>query len=579
MLLLSILFLLPTVHASTCDETLEVFYEGICRSCSDMVLINHMRCDIYEAVVDTYPPEELVSGGIVNTVCVPYDCTLPDNMLHCTVPTDRHDGTHTLDTNGNILNFAVTAFDPVNVVPHINWLSDQLHYNKADYKYDGGNELVSAWVSIVTQMDWPYVELNSHDHCVWLMDRHGDLPEQLLDEHCTVMTPFGDDIIYNFYAALTICYTNMTEADCEGTNYQVNGEDMTWQRLAFREPYRWNRVWYGDTAGSLSTCHRNWMEVTMLVQNGTANTDVSANVVLAENNIAESTEHLVLHDNGGNHTVAPQYQVQLDNENFDLTVEREVDGAWVLQTMSSTQHYLQLSKFYRILIDTKYRFNYTVRNEQMHGMPNLREAIQQQYDEVVFVYQWTYDERYDGTFSIGPRYTWNTYQQESYDVVDFSIVTSLHPNLDYWSEDSVRLETSITWSHSADPGRRLNSRVSHDSYQPRWGLGNPLSMYGYTGLPEGMEDKIDASQIVLTKNQGAIKLGWEELTIFGLSFFGLSVVAFCTVHRYVGRKNYPVKLLSGISSNMDVNSLHELQTPLLYNRIAEGVVVKGSDIL
>lgn len=548
------------------DNDLEVMYEGVCRNCHAMYQINLMMCAVYAPVADTYPPLMFNNDTGLNDVCVHYDCIEDDDLLHCNHPVNRHDGSDTLEVDGNYLNFAVTGFDPVTVVPHINWLSDLLYYNQEHYDYDGGDELVSAWVSVVRSMDYPYEDLNSHSHCLWRMGRDGEFGENYLDDHCSVKTMDGDDEVYNFFAALTICYTNQTEFDCENKSLTVGGEPMTWQRLAYREPYKWNRVWYGETDGYLSQCHRNWMDFTILVQNDAALTTVDDNVILGATNIANGVEHLVLHSADGNHTVQPMYEITLSMANFDLSVERYVGSEWQLQETSSTHHYLAHTDFYRMLIDTQYRFNYTMKQHQYHGMPDLREAVRDQFDNVTFVYKWTYDENYDGAFSSGPRYTWQTYSQEVTNLVDFTIVTSISPFLEYWMEDSVRMEVSIQWSHSSDGGgRRLSV---HDSYNPLWGTKDPLAVYGYTGQSEGDNSDVD------TKVDGHDSIGMAELSLFAIVFFVLSVVAMCTVRWHGSRKGH-----SAASSSSKQMSVSELHRPLLYNKIAQGVVVKGEDVL
>lgn len=465
-------------------ENLQVEFEDFCYTCDDLNALAEARCIVYDTVPTTWPIEKEFNNTGINITCTPYVCVEPDYMLHCASP-NRLPSSPVLD---NYITLQVTDTDSSNervkMRPFINWDSPHLYYNKPGYSYGGGLEYVSSWINTATTMDYPFVELDDHDHCIFRMNREGSFDEQWQDTSCFDMTVDGTRTTINFYLALTICYTNLDEAACESQTYAFydDGVPVSWQRPAYRTPYLWNKVWYGSTAGHNSICIRNWQYSQVVVVDGTVE-ELSDSVTINSVSIIDPDDSPVVnHDDVI--TIGPSYNVTLDSGDFDMTFEHYHEGVWSTMSTSNAVHYLRQTDFYRIVLGDRYRFSLSVKNKPMFSEDNLREAIANKFVSATVNYEWQYDKHYDGIFIAGDRYTAFSHQVEALTVNDFVVDTSFECNLPYFVEDSMRLVVFIEWQSAS--GRRLSTESLE--YQPSWGKNNgAIMVYGYTALPKTNE--------------------------------------------------------------------------------------------
>lgn len=468
--------------AATCaPPNLQVDFEGQCYACDELYTLAVSRCDVYDTVPTNWPPEKYDATTDSNVTCTPYVCVEPDYMLHCAAPerlpssnaSENYITVHVVDADA--------ANERIKLRPFINWNSPHLYYNKPGYDYGDGLGYVSSWINTLVTMNYPYVELDDHDHCVFRMNRQGEFEEQWQDLNCFNSTVDGNNMVVDFHMALTICYTNLDEAACESQSYAYYENDVpvSWQRPAYRAPYTWNKVWYGHTEGHVSLCMRNWQTTHVEIIDGTVDS-LSDSVTIDSVSIIDPDESpLVIHDDVI--TIGPAYNVTLDSDDFDMSFEHlNAEGVWTTLAMSNAVHYLHQAEFYRIIVGDRYRFSLSVRNKAMFSEDNLRDAIAERFVSASITYEWQYDEYFNGTFVAGNRYTVTSHRVEALSVNDFVVETSFVNNMPYFVEDSMRLVVFIDWHKPAESGRRLSVE-----YQPSWGKENGAVMvYGYTALPD-----------------------------------------------------------------------------------------------
>ena len=418
-------------------------------------------------------------GGLATGVCssampclclCPYDTSSPTgspiratdgpdatfDSLDCVTAPLGYEG-NTADAG---ITWAVTDisydFAYASLRPWYNWASDQLFHNDASYP---DYQHVSSWLTITPVRDYPFNHLIDEEICRFKMQDDLTYNEIVVDM-ATCATPNtlpeGEvGLQYEFYTALTTCYTNMTDLECDSTQ---------WQEEAYIYPDKFHVQWnyyyvVADTgtslANNISMCRRTW-QVTQLYLLGNTDVDITPTaelftVLAVEQDDAsilvpqQTAAHVIYNDVG---------TLTVDETDFDMHFyEGAYYEQWGIHAMGEQM------KIGWAFNDIKY----------INGYP-VSWHVQKAYDtvksfDVVFH---RYDHRADLWRLASDVYIIT--QTEEYNMTDYNTTFTITPRSQLFIEDDLRIDVSIEWEslYSEETynstRRRLDGTVSSPAY-------------------------------------------------------------------------------------------------------------------
>ena len=153
----------------------------------------------------------------------------------------------------------------VQILPFPHWDSDIYWHNDAT-GFDFG-QTTSAWSTFTP---WQQDAVNSlADHADCRFDYTPTTPVVALAEDCMTAYAISDDATrFEFLAATTVCYTNLTVDTCSNDTSFSIGVDGTWQSEAYTHPHHWEASYEALTGDHTSQCRRHWQLINFTVSQG-----------------------------------------------------------------------------------------------------------------------------------------------------------------------------------------------------------------------------------------------------------------------------------------------------------------------
>lgn len=440
------------------------------------------------------------------------------------------------DATAAPIDLGVTMYDPVSkdvsVRPWVNWDSNYLFNNleggapflafgapAADTWTAENLPHVSGWVDILPYKTYPYTSADidyqidyKNSVCRLDMNADGEFPLTVLPGAANCFNTTDGIVLqtdntyktnYDFYAATTICYTNMPKDVCENVQTfgpgTTTGGSGTWQTEAYQYPDQFHvsmKVVTTDATTDplnvvtdLSQCRRSWQRVTMNVHLGgqleilsSSTIDVQMAVEQSDGSVAMPDPQVLdwqVYKDYGSVTIQPA--------NYIVTKEISADNSAAYAPLSATagdgQDLFTFGSYYKIVFDLEDTTKFSDKT--------ITYWIEFFYDTVEITYAWQRLDEALGTWvDLTDRYTLESTATATdattqvtiantvntittpivYDaakalaehpntVTNFEIVGKFETKSQLFVEDSIRLQVDLLWSKAGVRRRMLKQQI------------------------------------------------------------------------------------------------------------------------
>ena len=347
------------------------------------------------------------------------------------------------DADGATINWGVSVYDDttytLTIQPWFNWASSVLFANSDDFP---NYQRQTTWTTMTKIKNYPYKHLAEHAECTFQMGNDGQMPTETLDMSvCSTVTTNADGYHqFDFYSATTTCYTNLTDAHCESSDYQD-------QAILYPETFHVSYNTY--TTDHISQCRRTWQRTTLTMLGASAinilpGVNISSYFTVEQDDGTvtvpeQSVEHFIYQDIG-DYTITAK----------DWHLTPVIDTLFASDTV--------------IVIEDPHEFKYDLDNEILIQGKTIRQHVADSFDTLVLTHEW---QRWDLANSVW-RDMNDAYDIDSnqtvYDTGSFAIAFNIVPRSQLFVEEDARILYTLSYSTSAGGGRRLLE--AGESWQP-----------------------------------------------------------------------------------------------------------------